>query len=171
MARMYFRNENHPMRINESKTLAFISHKADIILHNGPLDELAGNGEECFRRLVDIFSLEGPRDKRNTNWRCVLDTVLRRLPDQATFSQNGANYTIKMANTEWSTTRISQWGPVGFILTISPRGWTYRVPGLFLGTNVGSLLAIDRFLPELVRQADILSMLAQIRLAEEEATH
>lgn len=41
-------------------------------------------------------------------------------------------------------------GPVGFILTISPRGWTYQVPGLFLGTNVGSLLAIDRFLPELV---------------------
>ena len=154
------------MKINESKTIAFISHKTDIILRNGPLEELAGKGEECFRRLVDIFSLEGPRDKKNTSWICVLDSALRRLPNQATFSQHGSDITIKMMNTEWSIIRMSQWGPKGFILTIPNRGWTYQVPEVSWGTNVGSLLAIDRFLPELVRQADILSMLAQIKLAE-----
>jgi hypothetical protein len=35
--------------------------------------------------------------------------------------------------------------------------------------NIGQLIAVDRFMPELVHQADILSMLVRIRLAEKEA--
>ena len=34
--------------------------KADIILKNGPLEQLAGDGLYCFHRLMDVFCQEGP---------------------------------------------------------------------------------------------------------------
>lgn len=156
------------MRFNDSKTKAFIAHKADIILQNGPLDELAGNGEECFQRLVDIFEREGPKDKKRTNWWCVLDTILRRIPNKVSFKQNDSNsFTILFPNSELSI--MQRHGLVDCLLTIPSKGWEHNFYGLYLGTNVGNILAIDQFLPEIIRQADILSMLAQIKLAERDA--
>jgi hypothetical protein len=40
------------MRYNESFVLAFIHHKVDVILRNGPLDELATYPSLCFLRLA-----------------------------------------------------------------------------------------------------------------------
>ena len=157
------------MRKSDSITKALIQHKADIILKNGPLEQLAGNGLYCFHRLMDIFCKEGPGDKRDTNWWCVLDSVLRRNPDKATFKQEGASYTIIMANSEWSPARHSQRGPIGLMLTVPSRGWKYEIPAISLGTNVGSILAIDKFMPDLIHYAETISMLARIRLAERDA--
>ena len=153
------------MRQSDSITKAFIQHKAEIILKNGPLEQLAGDGLYCFHRLMDAFCQEGPGDKRPTNWWCVLDSVLRRNPGRATFINKGSDYTILMSNTEWTPVQHGTRGPVCLNLTVPARGWTYEIPALYLGANVGTILAIDKFMPDIVHQAETISMLARINLA------
>ena len=74
-----------------------------------------------------------------------------------------------MANSEWSPSRHGQRGPVGLVLTVPSRGWKYDIPAISLGTNVGSILAIDKFMPDLIHYAETISMLARIKLAERDA--
>lgn len=157
------------MRRSDSITKPFIQHQADIILKSGPLEQLAGDGLNCFHRLMDVLCKEGPGNKRDTNWWYVLDSVLRQNPDKATIKQEGAGFTIIMTNTEWSPSQHGQRGPVGLLLTVPSRGWKYEIPAISLGTNVGSILAIDKFMPDLIHYAETISMLARIKLAEREA--
>lgn len=157
------------MRQSNYITKAFIQHKADIILKNGPLEQLAGNGLYCFHRLMDAFCQEGPGDKQDTNWWCVLDSVLRRNPDKATLKQDATSFTIIMANTEWSPSRNGRRGLVGLSLTVPSRGWKYEIPAISLGANVGSILAIDKFMPDFIHQAESISMLARIKMVERDA--
>jgi len=157
------------MRQSDFVTRVFIQHKADVILKNGPLEQLAVDGSACFRRLMDIFCQEGPKDKRDTNWWCILDSLLRRNPGKASFRQEGAGYTIIMENTEWTPGIQGRGGPVGLSLTVPSRGWTYEIPPTSLGTNVGTILAMDRFMPEIIHQSETMSMLARIKLAERDA--
>lgn len=152
------------MKPSDSITKAFIQHKGEIILKNGPLERLAGDSLYCFHRLMDVFFQEGPGDKRPTNWWCVLDSVLRRNPGKATFINKGSSYTIVMSNTEWTPVYRETRGPLWLNLTVPARGWTYKALEYYLGSNVGSILAIDKFMPDIVRQAEIISMLAKIKL-------
>jgi len=158
------------MRQSDTITKVFIQHKAEIILRNGPLEELAGNGLTCFHRLMDIFCEEGPGDKRDTNWWCILDSILRRNPGKATFRQTGTSYTIVMSNSEWSPSHQGKRGLLGLTVTVPAKGWTYDIPSISLGSNVGSILTIDKYMPELVLQADTIAMLASIQLTEREAS-
>lgn len=151
------------MRFNDSKTKAFIAHKADIILQNGPLDELAGNGWNCFHRLMDIFCKEGPGDMKPINSECVMKALIRRTSDGIRFVNNGCNYTVLMKNAELNPSRHGQRGPCGILLTVPSCGWKYEISRWSPGSNVKSILAIDHFLPELVAQAGKIAMLASIR--------
>lgn len=149
------------------KTTAFIEHKADIILGNGPLEELASDARFCFHRLLDVFCKDGPGDKRPCKADSVLNALIRRTKDIYGFVDDGKTYTVYLKNCELSPSRHGQVSPVGIMLCDRSRGWRYEITRWSPGSNVRSVLTIDRFMPEFIRQAELISMLARIKLAEE----
>lgn len=152
------------MRYNESFVLAFIQHKVDVILRNGPLDELATYPSLCFLRLMDVFCEEGPRDKREVSGYRVAIEMARR--DAATMEEDPHGVRLLMSHTQWVVRYVSG-RPLRVEVTVPEREWEYT---FYEPYNIGSLIAVDHYMPELVRQADILSMLARILLAKKEAS-
>ena len=152
------------MRYNEKKTIEFIRHKVDIILNNGPLDELDSDPAICFYRLMDIFCVEGPRDRSEVSGYRVVTEMVRR--GAATMAENKRGVSLRMPHTEWLLRYVSG-HPRELWMIVPEREWDYPFAEPY---NIGQLIAVDRFMPELVHQADILSMQIRIRRAEKEAT-
>ena len=73
---------------------------------------------------------------------------------------------IHLAHTEWTLFYAVSGRPLRLWLTVPDRNWENQ---FFEPYNIGSILAVDHFMPELQRCADILWTLARIRQAEQEA--
>lgn len=152
------------MRHNEKTTIEFIQHKADIILRNGPLDELASHPAQCFFRLLNVFCEEGPRDKGWVSGFRLATEMARR--GSATMEEDPRGVRLLMPHTQWIILYVSGL-PRRVEMTVLEREWEYT---FYEPYNIGSLSAVDHYMPELVRQADILSMLARVLLAKKEAS-
>lgn len=152
------------MRYNPDKIQSLLDAHTDIILKNGPLDELAPDARNCFQRLMDAFVRIGPRDKQSDNLDRFLDVLLQQYPDRVSFKQEGQNYVIVMANTKWQPGIQAKQGPRVLKLSVPSRGWEYDFL-TFSEFNVTNLFAIDEQMPLIVAQAEKLCMLAKITLA------
>ena len=113
---------------------------------------------------MDIFCVEGLRDRSEVSGYRVATELARR--GAATMAEGRRGVRLRMPHTEWMVLYASG-HPQKIWVTVPERGWEFMFIEPY---NIGSLIAVDRFMPELVRQADILSMLARIRMVEKEAT-
>ena len=147
------------MKYNPVIIQSLLDSHTDIILRNEPLKELADDAGVCFQRLMDVF----PRDKQSSNWDRFLD-VLLQYPEKVSFKQEGQNYVIVMANTQWQPRVLGEKGPRGLKLSVPSRGWEYDFL-TFSEFNVTNLFAIDEHMPLIVAQAEKLCLLAKITLA------
>lgn len=152
------------MRYNPVIIQSLLDGHTDIILRNGPLKELANDANICFQRLMDVFVRIGPRDKQSGNWDRLLNVLLQQYPDKVSFKQEGQNYVIVMANTQWQPRVLGKKGPRGLKLSVPSRGWEYDFL-TFSEFNVTNLFAIDEHMPLIVAQAEKLCLLAKITLA------
>ena len=152
------------MRYNEAKTLELIRHKADIILCDSPLDEVASDAAICFYMLMDFFYVEGPQGRSGVSGNRVVTELVRRGAEIMPENKRGVR--LRMPHTEWEV-RYASGHPRELWMMVPERGWDYPFDEPY---NIGQLIAVDRFMPELVHQADILSMQIRIRRAEKEAT-
>ena len=155
------------MKYNPDKIQSLLDVHTDIILKNGPLEELAADARNGFQRLMDAVLTIGPRDRRPGNWNRFLDVLLQQYPDKARFKQEGRNYVILMSNTEWRPRARAAQASCVLKLTVPSRGWEYDFL-TFSEFNITNLFAIDEHMPLIVAQADKLCLLARIVLASRE---
>ena len=152
------------MRYNPVIIQSLLDSHTDIILRNEPLKGLADDAGVCFQRLMDAFVKVGPRDKQSGNWDRFLDVLLQQYPDKVSFKQEGQNYVIVMANTQWQPRVQGKQGPRVLKLSVPSRGWEYDFL-TFSEFNVTHLFAIDEHMPLIVAQVEKLCLLAKITLA------
>lgn len=152
------------MRYNEAKTRELLSRKTEIILRNGPVEELASDPALCFFRLLDAFCLDGPRDKGVVSGYRVVTELSRRSGAPMVEIPHGV--ILRLPHTEWKLSYALSGRPLSLWLTVPDRSWESQ---FFEPYNVGLMLAVDHFMPELQIQADILWTLARIRKAERDA--